>query len=109
MDKEKKISPENINQSQPANVKQTSGKESNRLKLIAIVDTKISDFVDWLKTISVFKLTVVLSEVAILSGAVSYIVSIPNRQQQEIQQAREVLHGQSKNEYSDARITALEV
>lgn len=109
MDKEKKISSENINQSQPANAEQTTGKESNRLKPIVIVDTKLSDFVDWLKTISVFKLTVVLGEVAILSGAVSYIVSIPNQQKQEIQQAREVLREQSGNEYSQARIAALEV
>ncbi|MDJ0732486.1 MAG: pentapeptide repeat-containing protein [Nostocaceae cyanobacterium] len=109
MDKEKKISSENINHSQPANGKQTTGKKSKILKPIAIVDTKLSDLVDWLQTISLFKLAVILSEGAILLAVVSYIVTIPNRRREEIQQARNVLHEESSNEYSDGRIAALKV
>ena len=109
MDKDQKISLEKINLSQPVNTQQTNGKKSKILKPIAIVDTKLSDFVDWLQTISVIKLAVTLSEAAILFGVVSYIVTIPNRRKQEIQEARKVLHEQEKNEYSDGRIAALQV
>ena len=109
MDKEKKMSSENINQSQPANAEQTNGKKYKRLKPIAILDTKLSDFVDWLQTISVVKLAVTLSEVTILFAMVSYIVTIPNRRQQQIQEARKVLHEENKKQYSDGRIAALKV
>ncbi len=109
MDQEKKISSENINQSEPTNAEQTTRKESNILKPIAILDAKLSDFVDLLQTISLFKLAVMLSEGALLLAVVSYIVTIPNRRRQEIQKARSVLHQESINEYSDGRIAALKV
>ncbi|MDJ0677795.1 MAG: pentapeptide repeat-containing protein [Calothrix sp. MO_167.B42] len=109
MDKGKKISSENIDQSQTTNTKQTTKKESNILKPIAILDAKLSDFVDLLQTISLFKLAVMLSEGALLLAVVSYVVTIPNRRRQEIQEARSVLYQESSNEYSDGRIAALKV
>ncbi len=109
MDKDKRISSETLNLSQPANAELTNGKKSKILKPIAIVDTKLSDLVDWLQTISVVKLAITLSQITILFAVVSYIVSIPKQRKQEIQQARKVLNEQKENEYSDARIAALEV
>ncbi|NEP06481.1 MAG: hypothetical protein F6K34_17645, partial [Okeania sp. SIO4D6] len=84
-------------------------KEPKLLKPISIVDTKISDFVEWLQDVSLFKLTVILSESALLFAVVSYVITIPNRKTQEIQEARKVLREESGHEYSDGRIAALKV
>ncbi len=84
-------------------------KEPKLLKPISIVDTKISDFVEWLQDVSLFKLTVIFSECALLFAVVSYVITIPNRNEQKIQEARKVLDEASGHKYSDARIAALKV
>ncbi|NEP11673.1 MAG: substrate-binding domain-containing protein [Symploca sp. SIO2C1] len=78
-------------------------------KPIVIVDTKVSDFTDWLENISLVKLAAVLGETAILFAVISFILTIPSRRLQKIQDARKVLHEESSNQYSDGRITALKL
>ncbi len=78
-------------------------------KPIVIVDTKVSDFTDWLQNISLVKLAAVLGETAILFAVISFLVTIPSRRLQKIQDARKVLHEESSNQYSDGRIAALKL
>ncbi len=84
-------------------------KEMQLLKPISILDTKISDFIEWLQNISLFKLAVLLSEGALLFAIVSYVITIPSRNKQEIQEARNVLREESGYEYSHGRIAALKI
>lgn len=77
------------------------------LKPVSLLDAKVSDFVDSLKEVSLVKLATVLGESALLFAMVSYIVTIPIRQQQRVQKAREILLQSSDREYDDSRITAL--
>ncbi|WP_094673618.1 pentapeptide repeat-containing protein [Hydrocoleum sp. CS-953] len=84
-------------------------KEPKLLKPISILDTKISHFIEWLQNISLFKLAVILSEGALLFAIVSYVITIPSRNKQEIQEARKVLREESGHQYSDARIAALKI
>ena len=79
------------------------------LKPISILDAKISDFVEWLQDISLLRLAALLSEGALLFALVSYVIAIPNRKKQEIQEARNVLREESGYEYSDGRIAALKL
>ena len=84
-------------------------KKSTLLKPISLLDTKISDCVEWLQNISLIKLAAILSQSALLFAVVSYVITIPSRQKQEIQNARKVLREESGYEYSDSRIAALKV
>ncbi|MDE5095539.1 MAG: pentapeptide repeat-containing protein [Trichodesmium sp. St11_bin5] len=84
-------------------------KKSTLLKPISLLDTKISDCVEWLQNISLIKLAAILSQSALLFAVVSYVITIPSRQKQEIQNARKVLREESSYEYSDSRIAALKV
>ncbi|MDT9340309.1 pentapeptide repeat-containing protein [Trichodesmium erythraeum 21-75] len=84
-------------------------KKSTLLKPISLLDTKISDCVEWLQNISLIKLAAILSQSALLFAVVSYVITIPSRQKQEIQNARKILREESGYEYSDSRIAALKV
>ncbi len=78
------------------------------LKPVSLLDTKVSDFVDLLKELSLVKLATVLGESALLFAMISYIVTIPSRQQQQVQKAREILLN-SDRKYDESRIAALKV
>ncbi len=78
------------------------------LKPVSLLDTKVSDFVDFLKEVSLVKLSAVLGEGALLFAMVSYIVTIPSRQQQQVQKAREILL-HTDHKYDESRIAALKV
>ncbi len=107
---EEMSNPESINsEKSKSSLEKSTLKGTKLLKPISILDTKISDFVEWLQSISLFKLAVILSESALLFALVSYMISIPNRNKQEIQEARKVLREESDHEYSDARIAALKI
>ncbi|NEQ38586.1 MAG: substrate-binding domain-containing protein [Okeania sp. SIO3I5] len=84
-------------------------KQPKILKPISILDAKISDFVEWLKNISLLKLAGLLSQGALLFAVVSYVISIPSRNEQKIQEARKVLREESNHKYSDGRIAALKL
>ena len=116
MDKKDKNLLEEMSNSESPNPKKSKSssekailKEPQLLKPISILDTKISDFVQWVQNISLFKLAVVLSQSALLFALVSYVIAIPNRKKQEIQEARNVLRKESGYEHSDGRIAALKV
>ncbi|MEM7594323.1 MAG: pentapeptide repeat-containing protein, partial [Cyanobacteria bacterium P01_A01_bin.83] len=78
------------------------------LKPVSLLDTKVSDLVDFLKGLSLIKLSAVLGEAALLFAMVSYIVTIPGRERQQIQKAREILLHKG-HKYSQSRIVALEL
>ncbi len=78
------------------------------LKPVSLLDTKVSDFVDLLKELSLVKLATVLGESALLFAMISYIVTIPSRQQQQVQKAREILL-HTDHKYDESRIAALKV
>ena len=79
------------------------------LKPVSLLDAKVSDFVDSLKEVSLVKLATVLGESALLFAMISYLVTIPIRQQQTIQKAREILLQSSDRQYDESRIAALKV
>jgi len=79
------------------------------LKPVSLIDAKVSHFVDALKEVSLVKLATVLGESALLFAMISYIVTIPIRRQQTVQQAREILLQSTKREYDESRIAALKV
>ncbi len=79
------------------------------LKPVSLLDAKVSDFVDSLKEVSLVKLATVLGESALLFAMISYIVTIPSRQQQRIQKAREILLQSNDRTYDESRIAALKV
>lgn len=54
------------------------------------------------------KLSAVLGETALLFAMISYVVTIPSRQQQQIQKAREILL-HTDHKYDESRIAALKV
>jgi len=78
------------------------------LRPVSFLDTKVSDFVDLLKEVSLVKLSAVLGEGALLFAMISYIVTIPSREQQEVQKAREILL-HTNHKYDESRIAALKV
>ncbi len=92
--------------------KQTEAKTltpvTSLLKPVSLLDTKVSDFVDLLKELSLVKLATVLGESALLFAMISYIVTIPSRQQQQVQKAREILL-HTDHKYDESRIAALKV
>ncbi|MDJ0898173.1 MAG: pentapeptide repeat-containing protein [Xenococcus sp. MO_188.B8] len=75
----------------------------------SFLDAKVSDFVDALKEVSLVKLATVLGESALLFAMISYIVTIPSRQQQGIQKAREILLQSSDRKYDESRVAALKM
>ena len=79
------------------------------LKPFSLLDAKVSDFVDSLKEVSLVKLAAVLGESALLFAMVSYIITIPSRQQQQVQKAREILFHSTEKKYDESRIAALKV
>lgn len=79
------------------------------LKPFSFLDAKVSDFVDSLQEISLVKLATVLGESALLFAMVSYILTIPSRQQQQVQKAREILLQSTQQKYDESRIAALKV
>ena len=78
------------------------------LKPVSLLDTKVSDLVDLLQELSLVQLSAVLGEAALLFAMMSYLVTIPSRQQQQVHNAREILL-QSDREYDESRIAALKV
>ena len=92
--------------------KQTQAKSltpvTSLLKPVSLLDTKVSDFVDLLQELSLVKLATVLGESALLFAMISYIVTIPSRQQEQVQKAREILLD-SDRKYDESRIAALKV
>ena len=78
------------------------------LKPVSLIDTKVSDFVDLMKEVSLVKLAALLGESALLFAMVSYIATINSRQHQHIQKAREILL-HTDNKYDESRIAALKV
>jgi uncharacterized protein YjbI with pentapeptide repeats/ABC-type sugar transport system substrate-binding protein len=95
--------PKNLN---PDN-KEFESKKTKLLQPVSILDAKVSDFVHWFQDISLVKLAAVLSESALLFAVVSYVVTIPARQQEQIQEARQILYQQSPLTYSEGRISAI--
>ena len=79
------------------------------LEPFSFLDAKVSDFVDSLKEVSLVKLATVLGESALLFAMISYIVTIPSRQQQQVQKAREILLQSTERKYDESRIAALKV
>ncbi|MGK7923971.1 MAG: pentapeptide repeat-containing protein [Spirulina sp.] len=86
-----------------------SSQTSILLKPVSLVDAKVADFVEWFQNISFVKLAAVLSESALLFALISYAIGIPHRNNQRIQEARQVLLEESERKYSEARIAALKV
>ena len=78
-------------------------------KPVSLLDTKVSDFADFLKNVSLIRLAAVLGEGALLFAMTSYIVTIPGRQHQEIQKAREILLHSRNHQYDDSRLAALKL
>ena len=116
MDKKEKNLPKEMSNSELINYENSQRiyqklrlKKSTLLKPISLLDTKISDCVEWLQNISLIKLAAILSQSALLFAVVSYVITIPSRQKQEIQNARKVLREASSHEDSDSRIAALKV
>lgn len=116
MDKKEKNLVEEISKPESLNSEKSQSipekailKKPQLLKPISILDTKISDFIEWLQNISLFRLAVMLSEGALLFAVVSYVITIPSRNKQEIQEARNVLRDESDHEYSHGRIAALKI
>ncbi|NEP81567.1 MAG: substrate-binding domain-containing protein [Okeania sp. SIO3B3] len=102
--------PESINsEKSQSSPEEARLKQPRLLKPISILDTKISDFVEWLQNLSLLKLTALLSEGALLFAVLSYVITIPSRNEQKIQEARKVLREESGYEYSDGRIAALKL
>lgn len=84
------------------------GEEDVKLPwLVNVLDAKVSDFVEWLQDASIVKLAALLSESALLFAVISYVVTIPNRREQTIQDARQVLRQESEHAYSESRVVAL--
>lgn len=77
------------------------------LKPLSILDAKVADFVNWLENISLVKLAATLSEAALLFALVSYLVTIPERRQQMLRNARKTIFERTDREYSQGRIDAL--
>ncbi len=114
MEAEKQPLPEAISESrsQSSDRLRTSTEEAKLVKPklpwpVSILNAKVSDFVDWLQNLSLVKLAAVLGESALLFAAVSYVVTIPSRLEQQIQEARKVLRQESGHVYSEGRIAAL--
>ena len=114
MEAEKQPLPEAISEStsQSSDRLKTSTEKAKLVKpklpgAVSILNAKVSDFVDWLQNLSLVKLATVLGESALLFVAVSYVVSIPSRREQQIQEARKVLRQESGHVYSEGRIAAL--
>lgn len=95
-------------ESQSKQTQKKSTPVTSLLKPVSLLDTKVSDFVDLLKELSLVKLATVLGESALLFAMISYIVTIPSRQQQEVQKAREILL-HTDHKYDESRIAALKV
>lgn len=79
------------------------------LKPVSLLDTKVSDFVDLLQEFSLVKLATLLGESALLFAMISYLVTIPSRQQQQVQNAREILLQSTERKYDESRIAALKL
>lgn len=79
------------------------------LKPFSFLDTKVSDFVDSFKQVSLVKLSAVLGESALLFAMISYIITIPSRHQLQVQKAREILLQSTERKYDQSRIAALQV
>ncbi|MBO9998091.1 MAG: pentapeptide repeat-containing protein [Cyanobacteria bacterium SID2] len=82
--------------------------ETTLIKSLSILNAKVADFVNWLQGISLLKLTATLSEAALLFALVSYIVTIPQRRQQTISNARNTIYARVGQAYSQGRIDALQ-
>lgn len=77
-------------------------------KPVSLLDTKVSDFANFLQEVSVIRLAAVLGEGALLFAMTSYLVTIPSRHQQEVQKAREILLHAREHKYDKSRVTALQ-
>ncbi|MEM1169058.1 MAG: pentapeptide repeat-containing protein [Cyanobacteria bacterium P01_H01_bin.35] len=116
MDKKEKNLLEKMSNFEPPNSEKSKNslekarlEEPQLFNPISILDTKIADFVEWLQNISLLRLAAILSEGALLFAVVSYVITIPSRNEQKIQEARKVLREESGHEYSDGRIAALKL
>ena len=78
------------------------------LKSVSILDARMGDFVGWLEQVSLIKLATVLGESAILIALFSYFLTFPQRQQETIFEARQIIASQSEQKHSQSRIEALE-
>ena len=79
------------------------------LKPVSLLNTKVSDLADSLKEVSLLKLAAVLGESALLFAMISYILTIPSRQQQQVQKARAILLQSHDRQYDESRIAALKI
>ena len=77
------------------------------MKSVSILDTKLGDFVGWLEHISIVKLATVLGESALLIALLSYLLTVPQRHQQTVFEARQIIADQVNLEHSQSRTEAL--
>ncbi|WP_017661851.1 pentapeptide repeat-containing protein [Baaleninema simplex] len=92
----------------PPSDSKNNSQEDPILKPLSILDAKVADFVRWLENISLVKLAATLSEAALLFALVSYLVGIPYRRQQTINNVRKVIFDRTGQEHSQGRIEALQ-
>ena len=90
-----------------ANAEEEKPKKTKLRISLHVLDAKVADFVRWLQNVSLVKLAAVLGESALLFAVVSYVVTIPSRREQEIQEIRKILRQEKGYAYSEGRIAAL--
>lgn len=78
------------------------------LKPVKFMDQRLGDFVAWCEQISLYKLSVVVGQATLLLAMISYVIDAPQRQQQELNDAKKMILDNANLRYNESRIEAFE-
>jgi uncharacterized protein YjbI with pentapeptide repeats/ABC-type sugar transport system substrate-binding protein len=78
------------------------------LKPVKFMDQRLGDFVAWCEQISLYKLSVVVGQATLLLAMGSYVIDAPQRQQQELNDAKKMILDNVNLRYNESRIDAFE-
>jgi uncharacterized protein YjbI with pentapeptide repeats/ABC-type sugar transport system substrate-binding protein len=78
------------------------------LKPVKFIDQRLGDFVAWCEQISLYKLSVVVGQATLLLAMGSYVTDAPQRQQQELNDAKKMILDHANLRYNESRIEAFE-
>lgn len=79
------------------------------LKPVSLLDQRFGNLVEWLRTISLVKFSILIGEVTLLVAMISYVTESPDRQEKTINDARDIIKNRRDQVYSEARRNALEL
>ncbi len=77
------------------------------LKPVSWLDQRFGNWVEWLRTISLVKFSILIGEVTLLVAMISYVREAPERQEKTINDARDLIKNHRDEVYSEARRNAL--